>query len=156
MALDSCIRDACQASWESEWIAGTKNSRNCSGFVKAVASKVGSPLPGSANADALMDYVASSWQKVTDGAEAARRASVGELVIAGLKGSEHSPARNNGHVAIVIGGPLYRDKYPLCWCGSIGGIAGQSQGEKSTGQVWSRADRDNLNYYSLRKTGCSS
>jgi len=51
----------------------------------------------------------------------------------------------NGHVAIVVDGPLYKGKYPICWGGSIGGA--QSQGDKSTGEVWNRADRDSAVYY---------
>ena len=35
--LDKCIVDASKAVWEDEFVKGTKNKDNCSGFVKAVA-----------------------------------------------------------------------------------------------------------------------
>ncbi|MFX6250170.1 type VI secretion system effector peptidoglycanhydrolase Tse1, partial [Acinetobacter baumannii] len=92
------------------------------------------------NANAMVDGLEQSWTKLASGAEAAQKAAQGFLVIAGLKG------RTSGHVAVVISGPLYRQKYPMCWCGSIAGAVGQSQGLKSVGQVWNRTDRDRLNY----------
>ena len=86
----------------------------------------------------MVDGLEQSWTKLASGAEAAQKAAQGFLVIAGLKG------RTYGHVAVVISGPLYRQKYPMCWCGSIAGAVGQSQGLKSVGQVWNRTDRDRL------------
>jgi hypothetical protein len=81
----------------------------------------------------------------TTGKVAAQRAGTGALVVAGLKSSDHNPARSNGHVVIVVGGALYRETYPLCWCGSIG--SAQSKGTKSVGEVWSRTDRDSVVYF---------
>lgn len=150
--LDQCIVDACKKSWESEYLKGTKNKNNCSGFVKAVAQQLGASLPATADADGIIDALAETWQILSDGPEAARRASVGELVIAGLKSSDHTPPRNNGHVAIVVSGELYRHAYPKCWCGSIG--AAQSQGEKSVGEVWNHTDRDNVTYYGYQAAVC--
>ena len=65
--------------------------------------------------------------------------------MAGLKGSEHNPARAQGHVAVVVPGPLYHGKYPPCWCGSSG--TAQSSGNKPVGEVRSKRDRDRVTYY---------
>lgn len=139
-SLDQCIVNACKNSWDKSYLAGTPNKDNCSGFVQSVAAELGVPMPRG-NANAMVDGLEQSWTKLASGAEAAQKAAQGFLVIAGLKG------RTYGHVAVVISGPLYRQKYPMCWCGSIAGAVGQSQGLKSVGQVWNRTDRDRLNYY---------
>ncbi len=134
-SLDQCIVNACKNSWDKSYLAGTPNKDNCSGFVQSVAAELGVPMPRG-NANAMVDGLEQSWTKLASGAEAAQKAAQGFLVIAGLKG------RTYGHVAVVISGPLYRQKYPMCWCGSIAGAVGQSQGLKSVGQVWNRTDRD--------------
>lgn len=122
-SLDKCIVEKCEQSWEEDFLPGTKNKNNCSGFVKAVTKKLGIPLPETANADGSLDAISKSWTKLESGVEAARKAATGVFVIAGLKAADHSSARNNGHVAIVIDGELYKSKYPICWGGSIGGGA---------------------------------
>ncbi len=137
-SLDQCIVNACKNSWDKSYLAGTPNKDNCSGFVQSVAAELGVPMPRG-NANAMVDGLEQSWTKLASGAEAAQKAAQGFLVIAGLKG------RTYGHVAVVISGPLYRQKYPMCWCGSIAGAVGQSQGLKSVGQVWNRTDRDPAN-----------
>jgi hypothetical protein len=60
---DSHIIENCSKSWEEEFIPGVKNKNNCSGFVKAVAKKLGIPL--SATADAMV----SSMKLVNTGKE---------------------------------------------------------------------------------------
>ena len=85
---------------------------------------------------------------VDDRATAVTAVHAGALVIAGLKSYEHTPARNNGHVVIVVDGTLYRGIYPMVWGGSIGNA--QSKGTKSVGEVWNRADRDAVLYYKLK------
>ncbi len=147
-SLDQCIVNACKNSWDKSYLAGTPNKDNCSGFVQSVAAELGVPMPRG-NANAMVDGLEQSWTKLASGAEAAQKAAQGFLVIAGLKG------RTYGHVAVVISGPLYRQKYPMCWCGSIAGAVGQSQGLKSVGQVWNRTDRDRLNYYVYSLACCS-
>jgi hypothetical protein len=146
--LDQRIIDSCKQSWEEEFIPGTQNKNNCSGFVKSVTKKLGVPLPD-ANADGIVDALGKSWKKLASGAEAAQQATAGTFVVAGLKAAKHTPPRNNGHVVIVVSGKLYKDKYPLCWGGSLG--SAQSRGEKSTGEVWNRTDRDNVVYYAYTK-----
>jgi len=75
--LDQCIVDASEAAWEEEFLPGTKNKNNCSGFVKAVAKRLGIPLPDTANADGIADVVSKKWTKVASGTEAARLAGTG-------------------------------------------------------------------------------
>jgi len=149
---DQCIVDACKEAFEKSYIEGTPNKNNCSGFVKEVARKLGVPLPHTANADGIVDHLAANWAEVADGAEAARQAGTGKLVLVGLKASDHTPARNNGHVAVVVSGDLYRSKYPKVWGGSTG--SAQSQGTKSVGEVWNRSDRDNVTYYAYGLFSC--
>lgn len=123
-------------------------SNDCSGFVRAVTSELGHPVSG--NANGIMNELAnatSTWEPITR-QQAVDAVKTGALVIAGLKSSDHTPPRNNGHVVIVIDGPLYRDTYPLCWGGSIGNA--QSRGNKSVGEVWNRTDRDAVLYYKLK------
>lgn len=150
--LDQCIKEKARNAWEEEFIKGTKNRDNCSGFVKAVAKKLGIPLPETANADGIIDHISLSWNKLESGAEAARQASTGAFVLVGLKSDRHNIARKNGHVAIVFGGKLYKEKYPVVWCGSTGGA--QSRGDKSVGEVWNNKDRDNVVYYSYALPVC--
>lgn len=150
--LDSCIIDKCRLSWNEEFIKGMKNKDNCSGFVKAVSTKIGIPLPATANADGIDEALQKGWTKLTSGVEAAEKAASGFLVVAALKSSAHSPAQAHGHVAIVISGPLYKGKYPRCWSGSLGGA--KSQGEKSIGEIWNRTDRDKVNYYAYQAQSC--
>jgi len=143
---DRCIVKACEDCWEGTFIPGLANKDNCSGLVKAVAQKLKIPI-SRGQADAIVDYLSnhSSWRELTSGNEAKIQAETSHLVIAGLKSGDHSPARNNGHVVIVVGGMLYRGSYPKCWSGSTG--AAKSQGTKSVGEVWNTRDRENVHYY---------
>lgn len=150
--LDQCIVDAAKAVWDDEFVKGTKNRDNCSGFVKAVARELGIPLPATATADGIADAISANWTAVASGPEAARLATSGSFVLAVLKAADHSPARNNGHVAIVVSGALYKQKYPVVWGGSIG--SAQSRGDKSVGEVWNRSDRDNVSYYAYATVAC--
>ena len=152
MNYDQCIIDKAKESWGEEFVKGTKNKDNCSGFVKAVAKKLGIYLPATANADGIVDHISTTWKKLDSGADAARQAATGALVIAGLKAARHTLARNNGHVAIVVSGKLYKEKYPVVWGGSTGGA--QSQGDKSVGEVWNKKDRDNVVYYTFSTLAC--
>lgn len=122
-------------------------SNDCSGFVRAVTAELGHPVSG--NADGIMNELSRSaaWESI-DRATAVASAAAGQLVIAGLKSSEHNPVASHGHVVIVVDGPLYHEKYPLVWGGSIG--SAQSRGTKSVGEVWRRSDRDDVRYYRLR------
>lgn len=151
MALDACIVKACERSWEEEFIALIRNKNDCSGFVKSVAQKLGVSLPA-VNADGIVDAISKSWSKLGTGADAANKAAAGHLVLAGLKAMDHSKKASQGHVVIVISGPLYRGTYPKCWGGSTG--AAQSNGNKSVGEVWNTVDRDRAGYYMYRQPVC--
>lgn len=135
---------ACKDSWDDSNLTGVPNSTNCSGFVRSVAGRLNKLIVGG-QADDLVSYMVNNWQAVASGTDAAALAQQGVLVVAGLKSSDHTPARNNGHVAVIVPGPLYHGKYPCCWCGSSG--SAQSQGDKSVGEVWNRSDRDNVVYH---------
>lgn len=145
---EQCILDSLKDSWEQEFTSGIKNKDNCSGFAKSVMAKLGIPMAATANADGIASAVAASrdWAAIASGVDAAKQAANGVFVLAVLKSGDHSPARNNGHVAVVVNGQLYRGKYPLVWGGSLG--SAQSQGNKSVGEVWNTRDRDNVKYYS--------
>lgn len=155
MNADACLLSACSKSWEESFIVGRKNENNCSGFVKSVAGRLGAAIPATARADEIVDHVKKNWELVASGAEAARKAGTGTLVIAGLRACDHTPARGQGHVAVVVAGALYREKYPKVWGGSTG--SAQSPGTKSVGEVWSSKDRDNVAYYAYTgtTTGCA-
>ena len=148
MSGDKCVVDSCDKSWDEEWIVGRVNSKNCSGFVQSVAKNLGIELPAGSADDIIAGIIKSSgWRKLASGAEASKKAGAGHFVIAGLKAGDHNPPRNSGHVVVVVGGTLYREKYPRCWSGSTGGA--QSKGLKTTGEVWNRKDRDNVVYYAF-------
>ena len=153
MSLDNCIVKKCEESWEEQFITGTPNKKNCSGFIKSVAKKLDVPLPN-VQADGIVDTIEKSWTKVSTGVEAAKKAAAGFFVLAGLKSSDHTRQVSQGHVVIVINGPLYRGKYPLCWGGSTG--SAQSKGNKSVGEVWIPTDRDNVAYYVYRHQVCAT
>lgn len=141
---DKAIVAACTDCWDKEFIKGLKNSQNCSGFVKAVAAKLGVALPQTGNANAIVDFI-KGWSQLKSGADAMREAASGKFVLVGLKASQHKPVATNGHVAIIVSGKLYHSLYPPVWCGSIG--SAQSKGDKSVGEVWNRVDRDKVVYY---------
>ncbi len=150
---DQCIVDKCIESWDEKTSAGLANRNNCSGFIKGVAQKLGVTIPSHLNADGIVDFMKSErWTVLASGSEAAIKAGMGMLVVAGLKSTEHKPSRGNGHVAIVVSGSLYRGIYPRCWGGSTGGA--QSQGTKSTGEVWNKVDRDLVVYYMYPRVVC--
>jgi hypothetical protein len=142
----AAILKACKDSWDETFAPGLpKNSENCSGFVKSVAAKLCAVAPSTADANGLVGYLEKHWKKLDSGIDAARQAAVGKLVIAGLDGSKQKRKSSSGHVVVVVDGPLYHKKYPLCWCGSTGDA--QSQGDKSVGEVWAVADRDHVEYF---------
>ena len=147
----SCIIKKCEQSWDEEFIAGVKNNNNCSGFIKSVAKKLDISLP-QLQADGIMDAVEKSWTKIATGAEAAKKAAAGFFVVAGLNSKKHSKSVSQGHVVIVIDGPLYRAAYPKCWGGSTG--SAQSKGDKSVGEVWNTVDRNNVVYYVYKHQIC--
>jgi hypothetical protein len=143
-ADDALLIAACTDAWEKEYIPGTVNKNNCSGFVKAVALKMNAKLPEE-RADGLIDYMKEKWSSVASALEAKNLAVKGTLVIGGLKSTEQKKLPTEGHVVVIVDGELYHSKYPKCWCGSTGHA--QSQGDKSVGEVFATADRDKVAYF---------
>jgi hypothetical protein len=113
------IIDACEANWDA-------NKADCSAFVKAVATALGVTLfdPGD-NADAIVDKLSNApgWNVVPDRATVETQAAIGEFIIAGLKSTEFTPPRNNGHVVVVVNGddPLHPG-YPMAYWGTLNGV----------------------------------
>lgn len=100
------IVDACEAEWE-EW------KGDCSGFVKAVAQRLGVPLSG--NANNMIDYLehAESWTNLgADRALSTNYARRGYFVIGGRKHAGH------GHVVVVV--KSNPQPYPIAYWGSLG------------------------------------
>jgi hypothetical protein len=123
------IIQLCEAHWEN-------HKKDCSGFLKAVASELGISLTGQANA--IIDTIQKSpWIVLGSGAEAQQKAVNGMLVVAGKKASGH------GHVAIVVPGPLSHGKYPTAYWGSLGGTPKKNT---TLNWSWSKIDRDDVIY----------
>lgn len=129
------IVEACDKHWEAY-------KADCSGFVRAVAAEVKVALSGDANT-IVSAIQGAGWTKLADGADAAAKAQAGQLVIAGLKGSDQTPPAAHGHVVVVVPGPLASGKYPSAYWGSLG-----RSGRKNTTLNWSWAsgDRDKVVY----------
>lgn len=121
---------------ETHWLA---HKSDCSGFVRAVANDLSISLAG--NADEITEYLRNLPDQTTDGATASHWAEQNKLVIAGLKGSDHLPRRQHGHVAIVVPGELAHQKYPIAYWGTLG-----SEGKKRTplNWAWNHNDRDRI------------
>ena len=113
-----------------------KNQKNCSGFVKDIASEIGVNVTGQAN-DIIDQLAGSGWIKCKDGIEARQKAIEGNFVVGGLKATPH------GHVVVVVRGPLSHGKYPTAYWGSSGGV-----GKKNTtiNWSWNKTDRDLVTY----------
>ena len=110
---------ACEKVWDDY-------KSDCSGFVRAVAVEL-KITAVTGNANDIVDSMASDpWKTLKDGVEAKQKAEEGNFVVAGLK------ATPNGHVAVVVGGPLNREKYPSGYWGKLGG-----QGKKNETLNWS-------------------
>ncbi len=109
---------------------------DCSGFLKAVSAELHIPLDGQANA--IIDALSSGWTSTRDGAEAARLAAQGKFVIGGLK------AMPNGHVVVVVDGPLNRGKYPRAYWGRLRSVGMRNE---TINWSWNVTDRDKVVYF---------
>lgn len=124
---------ACETEWES-WKA------DCSGFVKAVAGRLGVNLSGQANE--LIEYLqrAPDWYKLDRDAKGAMtRASLGEFVIGGLA------ARPHGHVVVVV--RSVATTYPLAYWGRFGAVGKK---RSTINFSWRRADLANVRYFARK------
>jgi hypothetical protein len=124
------------ACCETHWQA---HKSDCSGFVKAVANDLTIALSG--NADDITDYLRGLPNQTTDGAAASSWSEHDKLVIACLKGSEHTPPRLHGHVVIVVPGELAHGKYPVAYWGTLGG---EGKKRKPLNWAWNHNDRDRI------------
>jgi hypothetical protein len=123
------IKIACDKHWKA-------HKADCSGFVKAVAGELGFTVTGQAN-DIVDQMATLPWKPLASGKDAKAQADLGYLVLGGLK------ATSNGHVVVVVSGPLNRDKYPTAYWGKLGG-----EGKKATtiNWSWNATDRDKVSY----------
>jgi hypothetical protein len=108
---------------------------DCSGFVKAVAKELGVTLTGMAD-DIVGEIQRPPWIRLNSAAQAAQQASLG-LVIAGLK------ATPNGHVVVVVPGPLAHGKYPTAYWGKLNGVGRKNS---TINWAWDSKDRDRVVY----------
>jgi hypothetical protein len=126
---------------------------NCSGFVKAVAARFKIILTG--QADHIVDQIQQAgWTKLKDGVEAKAKVDDGWFVIGGLKSKDHQPPRTNGHVVIVVQGPLddTHKKYPTGYWGSSGGASGKNI---TVNFAWNKDDRDQVMYAGINISAIS-
>lgn len=128
------IIDACEAEFPDA-------HDDCSLFVRRVCARLGVVLTG--NADGIVTAVRGTWRLLPNGVAAKRAADAGELVIAGLKGSEQAQPSINGHIAVVVSGPLAQGAYPTAYWGQLGGAGAQA---KTINWAWQKGDRDQVTY----------
>jgi hypothetical protein len=127
------VTTACETEWET-WRS------DCSGFAKAVASRLGVSLSGQANE--LIDYLQRSpeWRNLgSDTKSAIGQAVLGDFVIGGLKSRPH------GHVVVVVRSEA--TLYPVAYWGRFGAV-----GKKKTtiNFSWRRADLPNVLFFSRK------
>jgi ribosomal protein S17E len=129
---------ACKKSFDA-------NKADCSAFVRAVAKEVHIKVAGNANQIvASMESSGGPWTKLADGADAAKKAGDGWLVVGGLQGQKHTPPEANGHVVIVVRGPLKEDKYPIAYWGRLHGVGEQAQ---FVTKAWKKVDLPKVEYF---------
>jgi hypothetical protein len=90
------------------------------------------------------------WTRLDNGATACAVAAAGQLVIAGLKGSEQQEPSAHGHVVVVVSGPLAHDKYPSAYWGRLGGVGARN---KTLNYAWRSGDRDTVTYATMPIVG---
>jgi hypothetical protein len=130
------VREACEACFDA-------HSGDCSGFARAVSSRLGVQMSGLADqmVDAIRDE--NAWRPLPNGIAAAQSAADRKLVIGGLKGSEQTNPDRHGHVVVVVTGPLAHDAYPSAYWGKLGGVGAKN---KTTNWAWRAEDRDHVSY----------
>jgi hypothetical protein len=107
-----------------------------------VAARFGVVLTGLAN-EIVTQIKAPEWTVLAGGPAAAKAASIGKFVVAGLEGCKLSEPQAHGHVAIVVDGPLWLDRYPRGYWGKL-----DSVGEKNAPltHAWKQVDLANVVY----------
>ena len=130
------IIDACEAEWDA-------HQSDCSGFAKAVATRLGVTLTGMAD-DIVGEIQQGPWSPVADGLTAAAQAAQGRFVVAGLNGADQQvPDPAHGHVVVVVQGPLAHGLYPTAYWGQLGGVGKK---DMTLNWAWREGDRDKLVY----------
>ena len=134
--MPETVHDACVACFDA-------HRGDCSGFVRAVAQRLGIPVTGLA--DEIVDTIRAGapWQVLADGIAAARSAEQGHFVIGGLRGDQQAHRDEHGHVVVVTGDPLAFGHYPTAWWGQLGG---QGASGKTINFAWTPRDRDRVTY----------
>jgi hypothetical protein len=127
--IPALVKKACEDNWEA-------HKADCSSFVKAVAERLGISVSGQAND--IIIHIRSQWTRATSGVDAAAKAAEGKFVIGGLE------AEPNGHVVVVVSGPLNRAKYPSAYWGRLGAVGRKNQ---TINWSWNEIDRDKVEYY---------
>ena len=122
----------CENNW-NKW------KHDCSGFLKAVASDLGISLSG--NANMIIDTMnRAPWTQLDDDKDSAvKYASLGYLVVAGLK------EKNHGHVVVIVPGPS--DPYPNGYWGQFGGT-GRKNARISLS--WKPSALKDVQYYAIQ------
>jgi len=138
------IIGVCDANWEA-------HQADCSGFVKAVAFALGvSTFSSDDDANVITDklHAATEWTALAagDGTAAKAQADLGLFVIACLKGDDQMQPSPNGHLVVVVSGPLdsTHGKYPTAYWGSLGGVGAKCQ---TLNYAWRAVDRDRVGYF---------
>jgi hypothetical protein len=136
MATAQDIIDACEAEWDA-------HQSDCSGFTKAVATRLGVTLTGMAD-DIVDEIQHAPWSPVADGPAAAQAAAQGRFVVAGLNGADQQvPDPAHGHVVVVVQGPLAHGLYPTAYWGQLGGVGKK---DMTLNWAWREGDRDKVVY----------
>jgi hypothetical protein len=120
---------SCEGHWDA-------HKSDCSGFVKAVAADLGVTISGLAN-EIVGKMESAPWVPLKSGLAAKEKADLGYFVLGGLK------AEPNGHVVVVVAGPLDRGRYPTAYWGRLGS---QGQRAKTVNWAWNAIDRDSVSY----------
>lgn len=136
VAGDQVVRAACEAEWEG-------HKSDCSGFVRAVAARLGAEVVGNADAITTALSAGAPWSTLQDGPAAAAAARQGRIVVAGLRGADQVTPDANGHVVIVVDGKLNREKYPHAYWGKLNGVGAKDQ---TINFAWKETDRDHVVY----------
>lgn len=143
-AFQGTQQDARAQQLKANAVAAAKaNPSACNQSVAQVARGYGRTDLDGKLANEQVTHMQENWQTV-DARTAQDMANRGDLVVAGLAGSGH------GHVAVVTpgSGGVAPDGnfYPNVTGGAMNPVA-YSEGNKTAGQVWSRANRGSVEYF---------
>ena len=141
------VKAACEKHWKEK-------NQPCNQFAIAVARELNIQIPQSF-ANGIIDFLVREtqksdpiWYELSDGVQAQKQAGFGRLVIAGLRAADHHDSKTkNGHVAVVVSGPLKHGKYPR---GYWGALKGKGRADTSLSLSWKSEDKDNVRYFSTR------